>query len=130
MHRVAGFNGGRGVVQHCFGGFVKSLREDSKVTIVRGGRNRCGRFLEVAVYAMGSQRGMTMFLEGRDRQGWRRDSRELSKAPTFLEATVKTPFAGRAPVDDCLGKAAGPLSFAEVVRLKPTFPFTWSGLLV
>jgi len=83
--------------------FVKSFREGSKVTIVRSGANRCGRFLEVAVYAMGSQRGMTMFLEGRDRQGWRRDSRELSKAPTFLEATVKAPYAGGPPVVECLG---------------------------
>jgi hypothetical protein len=48
--------------------FVKSFREGSKVTIVRSGGNRCCRFVEVVVYAMGGRRGMTMFPEGRD--GW------------------------------------------------------------
>jgi hypothetical protein len=33
-------------------------------------------------------------------------------------------------VGDCLGKAAGSLSFADVVRSKPTFPFISGGLLV
>jgi len=82
------------------------------------------------VYTVGDQRGMTMFLEGQDGRGWSCVFEELSKALTFLEASVKTPFAGYAPVGDCLGKAAGPLSFEDVVRLKPTFPFIGGGLLV
>jgi len=49
-----------------FEDFVKSYREGSKVTIVRRGGNRFSQFLEVAVYAVSGQRGMTLFLEGRD----------------------------------------------------------------
>jgi len=98
--------------------------------LVRSGGNRCGRFLEVAVYAVDGQRGMTMFLEGQDGRGWSCVFEELSKALTFLEATVKALFASGAPVGDCMGKAASPLSFAKVVRSKPTFPFIGGGLLV
>jgi len=64
-----------------------------------------------------------MFPEGRDGWGWSRVSGELNKAPTFLEATVKVSYSGGARVGECLGKAAGPLSFAEVERSKPSFPF-------
>jgi hypothetical protein len=67
-----------------FEDFVKSYMEGSKVTIVRRGRNRFGRFLEVAVYAMGDRRGMTLFPEGQDGRGWNRVFEELSKALDFL----------------------------------------------
>jgi hypothetical protein len=40
--------------------FIKSFREGSKVTIVQRGSNLSGRFLEVAVYAMGGRRGLIM----------------------------------------------------------------------
>jgi hypothetical protein len=35
--------------------FVKSITEGSKGTMVRSGGNRCRRFLEVVVYAMGGR---------------------------------------------------------------------------
>jgi hypothetical protein len=123
MHRVAGFNGGRGVRSTVSEDFVKSFRKGLKVTIVQSDGNGCSWFFEGAVYAVGCWRVMTMFPEGRNGRGWSRVFRELSKAITFLEAMVKALYAGGALVGECLGKAAGPLSFAEVLRSKPTFHF-------
>jgi hypothetical protein len=44
--------------------FIRSFREGSKVLIVRRGGNVAGRFLEVAVYAVGGRRGVIYFPEG------------------------------------------------------------------
>lgn len=105
------------VLRHTmFEDFVKSYREGSKVTFVRGGGNRFGRFLEVTVYAVGGRRGMTLFPKGRDGWGWSCVFGELSKALAFLEATIEARSSGVAPVGEFLGKAAGPLSFVEAVR--------------
>jgi hypothetical protein len=54
--------------------FVESFREGSKAVIVRRGRNKAGRFLEVAVYAKGGRKGMVLFPEGRAGWGWSRVS--------------------------------------------------------
>jgi hypothetical protein len=40
------------------------------VFIVRRGGNRVGRFLEVAVYAVGGRRGFLMLPEGHEGWGW------------------------------------------------------------
>jgi hypothetical protein len=85
-----------------FEDFVKSFREGSKVTIVCRGGNSSGWFLEVVVYAVGGRRGMIVFPEGRDRQGWGRVSGVSSSSSGVL-------------VEKSLGKVAGVLSFAEVV---------------
>jgi hypothetical protein len=84
--------------------FVKSFREGSKVTIMRKGGNRPGHFLEVAVYIVGGRKGLIMFPEGRDGQGWSRVLGELSKVLAFLEDDGK------------MGKAVGSLLFTGVVR--------------
>jgi hypothetical protein len=52
-----------------FEDFVKSFREGSKVSIVRRGGYSSGRFLEVAVYAVGGRRWMIVFPKGRDGRG-------------------------------------------------------------
>jgi hypothetical protein len=44
-----------------FEDFVKSYKEGSKVTIVPRGGNKFDQFLDVAVYAVGGRRGMTLF---------------------------------------------------------------------
>jgi hypothetical protein len=49
--------------------FIESFREGSKVTIVRRGGNKFGRFLQVAVYAVGGLRGLVLFPEGHDGRG-------------------------------------------------------------
>jgi len=67
-----------------FEDFVNSFREGSKVTIVRRGGNSSGRFLEATVYIMGGRRGMILFPEGRDRQGWGHVSRKLNKVLAFF----------------------------------------------
>jgi hypothetical protein len=109
------------VLRHTvFEDFVKSYREGSKVTIIRRGGNRFGQFLEVMVYAVGGRKGMTLFPEGRDGRGWSRVFGELSKALAFLEATMKARSSGVTSVGEFLGKAAGPLSFAEAVRSPST----------
>jgi hypothetical protein len=51
-----------------------------------------------------------------------RVSGELSKALAFIEATVEAPLSGGAPMGEFLGKAAGLLSFAEVVRSPSIVP--------
>jgi hypothetical protein len=83
--------------------FVKYFREGSKVTIVRRGGNSSSRFLVVTVFDVGGQRGMIMFLEGRDGRGWGRVSGELSKVLDFFGASVVYPFSG-APSGKRLGK--------------------------
>jgi len=95
--------------------FVKSFREGLKVTIVRRGGNSSGRFLEVAVYDVGGRRGMIVFPEGRDGQGWGRVSGELSKVLAFFGTSVVSSSFSGVPVGKSLGKAASVLSFAEVV---------------
>jgi len=83
--------------------FVKSFREGSKVTIMWRGGNRFGRFLEVAIYAVGLRRGLVLFPKGHDGRGWSRVLGELSKVLAFLEDVGK------------MGKVAGSMPFPEVV---------------
>jgi hypothetical protein len=66
LYCVAAVDGGRGFAKSWVEDFVKSFKEGSKVTIVWRGGNRSSRFLEVAVYVVGSRRGLVLFLEGRD----------------------------------------------------------------
>jgi hypothetical protein len=96
--------------------FVKYFREGSKVTIVRRGGNSSGRFLAVTVFDVGGWRGMIVFPEGRDGQGWGRVSGELSKVLDFFGSLVVYPSSGARP-GKRLGKDAGLLSYAEAVRL-------------
>jgi hypothetical protein len=65
--------------------FVRSFREGSKVLIVRRGGNAAGRFLEVAIYAVGGRRGIIYILEGYEGRGWRKVVLELSKVRDFLK---------------------------------------------
>jgi hypothetical protein len=120
--------------------FVKSFREGSKVTIVCLGGNTNGRFVEATVYGLGGQRGFLRIPEGRGGWGWLKFVGELRKAKDSLVAVVGCGFdfsslaekvGGKKvvrPVDsvslvgDFLGKAAGPLSFAEAVRSPHSFP--------
>jgi len=65
--------------------FVRSFREGSKVLIVRQGGNPAGRFLEVAVYAMGGRRGIIYIPKGYEGQGWRKIVLELGKVRDFFK---------------------------------------------
>jgi hypothetical protein len=65
--------------------FVRSFKEGSKVLIVRQGGNPAGRFLEVAVYAMGGRRGIIYIPEGYEGQGWRKIVLELGKVIDFFK---------------------------------------------
>jgi hypothetical protein len=64
--------------------FVRSFREGSKVLIVRRGGNVASRFLEVAVYAVGGQRGFICIPEGYEGRGWSKFVLELGKVKDFL----------------------------------------------
>jgi hypothetical protein len=59
---------------------------------------------------------MIVFPEGRDGRGWGRVSGELSKALAFFGTSVVSSSSGGISVGKSLGKVAGVLSFAEVVR--------------
>jgi len=112
---------------HGLSDFVKSFREGVKVTIVRIGGNTNGRFVEVAVYGVGVQRGFLRIPEGRGGWGWLKFLSELRKALDLLGTAVGCGFGGSSPEEKSrgkevgvwLGKAAGPLSFAEAVRSTP-----------
>jgi hypothetical protein len=120
MHYLAAIDSGRGIEKSWGEDFVKSFKEGSKVTITLRGENRSGRFLEIAVYAMGGCRGLILFPEGCDGRGWSHVSGELSKALAFLGATDGSPSFGGPPAGNKLGKEAGLSSFAEVVRFAAT----------
>jgi hypothetical protein len=113
---------------HGLSDFVKSFRDGAKVTIVRIGGNTNGRFVEVAVYGVGVQRGFLRIPEGRGGWGWLKFISELHKAIEVLGSSVGCGFGVSSPkekargkVGDCMGNAAGPLSFAEAVRSPLTF---------
>jgi hypothetical protein len=107
---------------------VKSFREGAKVTIVRTGGNINGRFMEVAVYGVGVQRGFLRIPEGRGGWGWLKFITELRKALEVVGTAVGYGLGGSSPEEKSrgkevgvwFGKAAGPLSFAEVVRSTST----------
>lgn len=87
--------------------FVKSFREGSKATIVRRGGNSFGRFLEVAVYAMGGRQGLVLIPEGWEGWGWWQFAVELGKATMFFKASVGVGFGSSSPVKKKLGKEDG-----------------------
>lgn len=107
---------------------VKSFREGAKVTIVRIVGNINGRFVEAAVYGVGVRRGFLRIPEGRGGWGWLKFISELHKALEFFGSSVGCGFGVSSPKEKLrrnevgvwLGKAAGPLSFAEAVRSTPT----------
>jgi hypothetical protein len=100
-----------------------------KAWIVRLGYNKDGRFLELAVYAVGGQRGFILFAEGRGGRGWNRVADELCKVLVFMETTSRSSSVGvlslveKKDGKEGLGGAwpslGGALpSFAKVVRLE------------
>jgi hypothetical protein len=109
--------------------FIRSLREGSKVVIVRRGGNAAGRFLEVAVYGAGGWRGIIFIPEGRDGRGWRSFVLELGKVNAFLKVSIRLGVDHSATVlektrrngdDDVGGEVAiGAPSLAEVLRSGP-----------
>jgi hypothetical protein len=99
-----------------FEDFVKSFKEGSKVTIVQRGGNSSGRFLEVAVYAVGGRREMIVFPKSRDGQGWGRVSGEQSKVLPFFGTSVVSSSSSGVTVGKRLGKVMGVSSFAKVVQ--------------
>jgi hypothetical protein len=64
--------------------FVRTFWEGSKVLITRRGGNKAGRFLEVATFGMGGQKGFILVPKGRGGWGWHKFSDELRKAIEFL----------------------------------------------
>jgi hypothetical protein len=62
---------------------AKTFREGDKAMMVHGGGNKAGRFLEVAVLAVGGRKGVIWLPEGRFGNGWRRFAGELRR---LLEA--------------------------------------------
>lgn len=75
--------------------FIKSFREDLKVLIVRRGVHKTSRYLEVAAYTLGGQKGLILLPNCHEGLGWSQVVGELSKAMAFLEATVVLPPSRR-----------------------------------
>ena len=57
--------------------FAKSYCEGDKVTMVHGGGNKAGIFLEVSVFTEGGRKGIIWCLDGRYERGWQRFEGEL-----------------------------------------------------
>jgi hypothetical protein len=74
---------------------AKSFREGDKVTMVHGGGNKAGIFLEVSVYAEGGRKGVIWLPEGRFGRGWRRFAGELRQL--VAGQIKKTEKAGSLP---------------------------------
>jgi hypothetical protein len=64
--------------------FIGTTREASNAVIVKRGGNKSERFLEVATQVVGCWRGFILLPEGRERRGWSRYFRELSKVMAFF----------------------------------------------
>ena len=62
-----------------------SYCEGDKVTMVHGGGNKTGRFLEVSALAEGGRKGVIWLPEGRYGQGWRRFAGELQEVLTVQD---------------------------------------------
>jgi hypothetical protein len=58
------------------------------VKIAERGSNISGRFLEVAMYAVGGQRSLIMIPEGREGWGWSQFAVELSKVKVYIDSMV------------------------------------------
>jgi hypothetical protein len=58
------------------------------VKIAERGSNISGRFLEVAMYAVGGQRSLIMIPEGREGWGWSQFAIELSKVKVYIDSMV------------------------------------------
>ena len=56
---------------------TKSYREGAKATMVHGGGDKAGRFLEVSMLVEGGRKGVIWLPEGRFGRGWRRFAGEL-----------------------------------------------------
>jgi hypothetical protein len=69
--------------------FVKSFREDAKVSRVSGGGNKASRYLEVVAFAEGSRKGAVWLHEGREGWGWSQIVGELRKMISFLDSKAR-----------------------------------------
>jgi hypothetical protein len=121
-------------VEEVFLSWVKEVtiayfREDENVLMVRGGRNKAGKFLEVAIYTEGGRKGVIWLPEGKNGWGWRCFVGELRRMMEFqggkvgpimsefpslpgkqLEVGVKAPsgpLSGRSFVDMLQSKVGG-----------------------
>lgn len=89
--------------------FVKYFQENVKVSMVRGGENKSGRYLEVIVFAKGGQNGVIWLPEGRKGGGWARVVGELRKMITFL-----------GPKDRLLGSEASTTEGIQIRGVSPS----------
>jgi hypothetical protein len=93
--------------------FAKSYYEGDKATMVQGGGNKAGRFLEVSVFAEGGRKGIIWLPEGRYGRGWRRFVVELRQ---LVAGQIKKTELAASPLEaPSLGVTAR-RSFVEVLR--------------
>ena len=107
---------------------AKSFHEGDKALMVHGGANKAGRFLEVAVFAEGGQKGVLWLPEGRDGRGWRRFAGELrhflapsggSELSRFCSSSSAKALATKNAEAGVTGNSSKNRSFAEALQLKP-----------
>jgi hypothetical protein len=93
---------------------TKSYREGDKFTMVHGGGNKAGRFLEVSILAEGGRKGVIRLPEGCFGMGWWRFAGELAVKSGSLDSVAQYKV-GNLLGASSLGVIFG-RSFVEVLR--------------
>jgi hypothetical protein len=106
---------------------AKSYREGDKVTMVHGGGNKAGIFLEVSVFAEGGQKGVIWLPEGRYGRGWRRFAGELRQ---LVVGTINKTEPAESHLDVPPSGFKSGRSFLEVLRSTSGVEAKASGLKV
>jgi hypothetical protein len=96
--------------------FAKSFREGDKVTMVHGGGNKAGRFLEVSVFAEGGRKGVIWLPEGRYGRGWQRFAGELRN---LVAGEFNKTKLTRSSLDDPPSGFSTGRSFVDVLQSTP-----------
>ena len=94
---------------------AKSFREGDRALMVHGGANKAGRFLEVAVFEEGGQKGGLWLPEGCEGWAWRRFAGELRHL--VASASAKS-LPTKSAVAEVPGDCSENRSFAEVLHSK------------
>jgi hypothetical protein len=106
---------------------AKSYREGDKVTMVHGGGNKAGIFLEVSVFAEGGRKGVIWLPEGRYGRGWRRFAGELRQ---LVVGTIKKTEPAESLLDAPPSGSKSGRSYLEVLRSTSGVEAKASGLKV
>jgi hypothetical protein len=115
---LVGCYGGKGISVSGVGGLCQ-VSKGRKSLLVRGGRNKAGRFLEVVAFVDDDRKGIIWIPEARSGQGWRRFVVELRSLVAALASSLGSSSEGSLPKEKSRGTFQGieaGQSFAEALQ--------------